>query len=214
MEMEHSAPIRVLLVDDHRRIHEAVAGILATVTDIELVAQASNGAEGIFLSEESGPDLILMDVVMPTMDGVTATRIIHERFPKIKILVLSSFQDHESVYSMLQGGASGYILKGSLAHDLVHSIRAAHRGKAVFSDEVAGHLLNPPPQTESRQYNLTDRELNVLGLMAEGLNNNQIAHDLTISQSTVKFHIANILGKLGVDTRAEALVAAAHNNLI
>jgi NarL family two-component system response regulator LiaR len=148
---------------------------------------------------------------MSGMDGVTATRIIHEQFPTIRILVISSFQDHESVHEMLRNGASGYVTKGALASDLISAIRATHDGQAVFSPGVAAQLLNPVP---AQQFNLTDRELEVLGLMAEGLNNGQIAQALTISRSTVKFHVSNIVHKMGVETRTEALVLAAKNNLV
>lgn len=212
--MAQAEPIRVILVDDHRRVHETVSTVLNAVDDVELVAQGSDGEEAIRLCEELRPDIVLMDVVMPGMDGVAATTIIRERFPEVRILVLSSYQDHASVYAMLQSGASGYVVKGSLVHDLVNCIRTTHEGKAVFSAEVAERLIHQQEPRPARDFNLTERELEVLGLMAEGLNNNQIAYELNISRSTVKFHIANILDKLGVETRAQALVAAVKNNLI
>jgi NarL family two-component system response regulator LiaR len=204
-------PIKVVLIDDHRHIHQAVTTILGAMPFIDLVGQGSNGEEAIQLCQEHQPDLVLMDVVMSGMDGVTATRIIHEQFPTIRILVISSFQDHESVHEMLRNGASGYVTKGALASDLISAIRATHDGQAVFSPGVAAQLLNPVP---AQQFNLTDRELEVLGLMAEGLNNGQIAQALTISRSTVKFHVSNIVHKMGVETRTEALVLAAKNNLV
>ncbi len=212
--MMSNRPIQIILVDDHRHVHKAVSAIIDTVEDIDLVAQGSNGLEAIGLCEEFQPDLLLIDVVMPAMDGVAATKAIHKQFPAIKILVLSSFQDHESVRAMLESGASGYIIKGALTHDLVSTIRATHQGQAVFSAAVAQQLLNPQDTVTTPHYSLTDRELEVLGLMAEGLNNGQIAHELTISRSTVKFHISNILYKMKVDTRAEGLVRAAKSNLI
>jgi NarL family two-component system response regulator LiaR len=153
-----------------------------------------------------------MDVVMPVLDGIEATKILHERFPEMKILVLSSFQDHESVHAMLQNGAAGYLTKGSLAEDLADTIRATFQGKMVFSSEVGAHLLAPPQPAVDFQ--LTDRELEVLLIMAEGLTNQQSALRLSISQSTLKYHMNNIYQKLGVQTRSEALVLAAKNNLI
>lgn len=204
-------PIRVILIDDHRHIHQAVTTILSDIPVVELVAQGSNGEEAIELCEKHKPDVVLMDVVMPVMDGVSATKIILEKFPEIRILVLSSFQDHESVHEMLRNGASGYITKGSLASELISTIRATHDGHAVFSPGVAAQLINPIP---ARKFNLTDREIEVLGLVAEGLTNGQIAQELVISRSTVKFHISNIVDKMGVETRTEALVLAAKNNLV
>lgn len=204
--------IRVVLVDDHAQMHRIVRVILGATTDIKLVGQGANGQDGIALCEQYQPDIALMDVVMPLMDGIEATKILHERFPEIKILVLSSYQDHESVYAMLRNGAVGYLIKSSLAEDLTDTIRATFQGKMVFSSEVGVHLMSPPQP--ALNFNLTDRELEVLVLLAEGLSNQQSAQKLSISQSTLKFHMSNIFQKLGVQTRSEALVLAAKNNLI
>ncbi|PID86124.1 MAG: DNA-binding response regulator [Chloroflexi bacterium] len=206
--------IRVLLIDDHRQVHQAISTILATVDDIELVGQGSNGLEGINLCVELKPDLVLMDVVMPVMDGVAATAVIHEQFPNIKILVLSSFQDHESVYAMLRNGAAGYVTKSALTHELVDTIRTTQKGQVVLSPEVAERLWQQDPIPKVERFHLTDRELEVLVLMAGGQTMNQIAQELVISPSTVKFHINNILAKLSVKTRSEALIVAAKNNLV
>jgi two-component system, NarL family, response regulator LiaR len=210
--MTDKNPIRVVLVDDHLQIHRIVRVILGATHDINLVGQAANGQEGITLCEQYQPDIVLMDVVMPVLDGIEATKELHERFPTIKILVLSSFQDHESVYAMLRNGAVGYLTKGSLAEDLAETIRATFQGKMVFSSEIGAHLVSPPQPTVN--FHLTDRELEVLVLLAEGLTNQQSAQKLSISQSTLKFHMNNIFQKLGVQTRSEALVLAAKNNLI
>jgi two-component system, NarL family, response regulator LiaR len=210
--MTDKNPIRVVLVDDHLQIHRIVQVILGATHDIKLVGQAANGQEGIALCEQYQPDIVLMDVVMPVLDGIEATKVLHERLSAIKILVLSSFQDHESVYAMLRNGAVGYLTKGSLAEDLAETIRATYQGKMVFSSEIGVHLLSPPQPTMN--FHLTDRELEVLVLLAEGLTNQQSAQKLSISQSTLKFHMVNIFEKLGVQTRSEALVLAAKNNLI
>lgn len=210
--MTAERPIRVVLVDDHLEIHRIVQTILARTVDIRLVGQAANGQEGVFLCEQYQPDIVLMDVVMPVMDGIEAARTLSERCPDTKILVLSSFQDHESVYAMLRNGALGYIVKSSLADDLAETIRTTFLGKMVLSSEVGAHLLAPPEPAVDFQ--LTDRELEVLVLLAEGLTNRQSALRLSISQSTLKYHMANIYRKLGVQTRSEALVLAAKNNLI
>ena len=204
--------IRVVLVDDHAQMHRVVHLILGATSDIKLVGQGANGQEGIALCEQYQPEIALMDVVMPVMDGIEATKVLHERFPAIKVLVLSSFQDHESVYAMLRNGAVGYITKGSLAQDLAETIRATVQGKMVFSREVGAQLVSPPQPAVN--FHLTDRELEVLVLLAEGLTNQQSAQKLSISQSTLKFHMTNIFEKLGVQTRSEALVLAAKNNLI
>ena len=153
-----------------------------------------------------------MDVVMPVMDGIQATKSLHERFPSVKVLVLSSFQDHESVYAMLRNGAVGYLTKSTLSQDLVGTIRTTFQGKMVFSRDVVDQLVSPSqPKID---FHLTDRELEVLLLLADGLTNQQSAQKLSISQSTLKFHMTNIYQKLGVQTRSEALVLAAKNNLI
>ena len=205
-------PIRVVLVDDHSLMHRSVDAILGASTDIKLVGQAANGQEGIELCEQNQPDIVLMDVIMPIMDGIEATKVLHERFPSVKVLVLSSFQDHESVYTMLRNGAVGYLTKSSLSEDLIETIRAAFQGKMVFTKDIVEQLVLPPQPTVN--FHLTDRELEVLVLLAEGLTNKQSAQRLSISTSTLKFHMTNIFQKLGVQTRSEALVLAAKNNLI
>ena len=205
-------PIRVVLVDDHAQMHRIVHTILAATTDIKLVGQGANGQEGIALCEQDQPDIVLMDVVMPIMSGIEATKVLHERFPAIKVLVLSSFQDHESVYAMLRNGAVGYLTKSSLAQDLAETIRATLQGKMVFSSEVGAQLVSPPQPAVD--FHLTDRELQVLVLMAEGMNMPEMAAKLVVSPATAKFHMENICRKLGVRTRSEALVVAAKNNLV
>ena len=210
--MTETKPIRVVLIDDHTQIHKVVDVLLRPVDDIKLVAQGANGKDALYLCEQYQPDVVLMDVIMPVMDGIQATKILSERFPVIKVLVLSSFQDHESVYAMLRNGAVGYLTKSTLSKDLVETIRTTFQGKMVFSSEVGAHLISKPLPTID--YHLTDRELEVLVLMAEGLNMPEMAQKLVISPATVKYHINNICKKLGVRTRSEALVLAAKNNLV
>jgi len=189
-QMTDQKPIRVVLVDDHAQMHRIVHAILGATTDIKLVGQGANGQEGIALCEQYKPDIALMDVVMPVMGEIEATKVLHERFPAIRVLVLSSFHDHESVYAMLRNGAVGYLTKDSLAQDLAETIRATFQGKMVFSSEVGAQLLSPPQPAVD--FHLTDRELEVLVLLAEGLTNQQSAQKLSISQSTLKFHMTNI----------------------
>lgn len=206
------SPIRVVLVDDHMQIHKIVQATLSSTSDIKLVGQGANGEDALHLCEHNNPDIVLMDVVMPVMDGIQATKLLHERFPSVKVLVLSSFHDHESVHTMLRNGAVGYLTKSTLAKDLLDTIRATFQGKIVFSPDIVDQLITSPQPTVD--FNLTDRELEVLVLLAEGLTNQQSAHRLSISVSTLKFHMNNIYQKLGVQTRSEALVLAAKNNLI
>ncbi len=208
--------IRVLLVDDHPHVHKAVQIALQNAHDIELVAHAGNGQEAIILCAQLQPDVVLMDVVMPVMDGIEATRKIHSDHPNIRLLVLSSFQDEESVHLMLTNGAVGYILKYSLATDLVNTIRTVFHGNSVLSSQIVQSLLNTTPLTPPsiQNFRLTPREMEILRCMAEGLNNGEIAARLVISQSTVKYHIANILQKMDVETRSEAIVLAVKNDLV
>ncbi|MCI0713892.1 MAG: response regulator transcription factor [Chloroflexi bacterium] len=205
--------IRVILIDDQSQVHFAVASVFDANDDLVLVAQASSGEEGIKLIADYQPDVVLMDVVMPGMSGIEATRIIHETYPDIRILVVSSFQDDESVHAMLDNGAAGYVLKGSITSDLATTIRTVYHGHTVFSQEVSQVLLHGG-EGSGNDFGLTEREIDVLVLMARGLNNNEIASELVISRSTVKFHIANVLEKMGVSTRAEAIVLAAKNKLV
>jgi two-component system, NarL family, response regulator LiaR len=213
--MKTNTSIRVLVVDDHRYIHEIITKALERVSDITIVGQAANGTEAIRLCEDTHPDLVLMDVVMPVMDGLQATEIIRRKYPDLRILVLSSFQDHQSVHKILRSGAVGYITKDSLTRDLVDVIRTTMQGKAVFSTNIVETLISPEGSSQAiDKFNLTDRELAILVLMADGLTLQQIALRLSVSLSTVKYHSANIFDKLNAENRSEALVVALKNNLI
>lgn len=207
-------PIRILLVDDHFRIHRAIAAMFDSLEDITLVGQASSGEEAVLLVDECQPDVILMDVNMPDMDGIEATRLIIDQHPTARILALSSYQDEDSVRSMLKAGAMGYILKYAPIDDLASTIRTAYSGNSVFSPEVTQVLLQPAPASPGADYGLTVREVEVLGLMVRGLNNTEIAAALVISLSTAKFHVSSILTKLGVSSRVEAVALAVEKNLI
>lgn len=206
--------IRIILVDDHRVVHQALAEMISFVDDFELVAQGSNGQEAIDLCREFLPDLVLMDVVMPGIDGVQATRRILADHPGIKILALSSFQDDVSVNSMLKSGAVGYVLKNTSVDELESIIRIVHEGKTVIDTHLIQKVLLPDVLTTHSDLNLSSRELEILKLIAGGMSYNQVADCLSISLSTVKFHIGNILAKLKVDTRNEAILVAAKSGII
>ena len=190
--------------------------------DLKLIAHASNGQEAVQICSEARPDVLIMDVVMPVMDGITATRILHERYPEIKILALSSFQDNESVQDMMRAGAVGYILKDSSPQEIANSIRAVASGTTVFSAEVADALLRPQQAAQKpdsqgtpapTDYDLSTRERQVLALMVKGNSNKEIARQLTISEPTVKFHVRSILAKLKVSGRVEAVAIAVEKHL-
>ncbi len=210
-----TVPIRVMLVDDHSAVHRGLNILQDINADLALVAHASNGQEAIQLCTDLRPDVIIMDVIMPLMGGIEATQIIHERYPQIKILALSSFQDQESIQDMMRAGAVGYILKNSSLDELANAIRAVHLGTSVFSAEVTYVLFHtkPEPETPKEDFGLTSRELETLKLMVRGYNNKQIAQELTISESTAKFHVRSILAKLNVSGRVEAVALAVEKHL-
>lgn len=214
-----SSKIRLILVDDHTQIHFAISSMLAEHDLIELVAQGSNGIEAVQLCALHKPDILLMDIMMPQMDGITAAREIHEINPEIKILALSGFQDKDSVQAMLTAGAIGYVLKTTTSEDLISAIYTAYNGQSVMSLEVMQTLLEKQlgvaPEKDARQdYGLTSREIDVLRHLVGGSTNNEIAEAMIISLSTVKFHLSNIFQKLHVSTRTEAVSLALEEQLI
>jgi len=210
----NETPIRIVIVDDHRKVHNALVDMMQFVDDFELVGQGSNGQEAIALCEEHHPDVVLMDVVMPIMDGVEATRRILEKQPHINILALSSFQDNDSVQSMLKNGASGYILKNASVDELESIIRTVHQGKSVIDSQLMAQVMQHMAVEPRNDFGLTPRELEILKLISGGMGYSTVADQLTISISTVKFHVGNVLSKLGVETRNEAILIAAKNHII
>jgi two-component system, NarL family, response regulator LiaR len=207
--------IRILLVDDHSQIHRALAVLNTIYDDLEIVAHASNGREAVALCAEYQPDVIIMDVVMPEMNGIEATRIIHERYPAVKVLALSSFQDEDSVREMMSVGASGYVLKNSSLDELANSIRAVHSSKVVLSAEITQALLEPKSkQPTAQESGLSERQMEVLKLVAKGLTNKQIADQLFVTEATVKFHMRNIMTLLNASGRVEAAAIAVEKHWI
>jgi len=214
MTITAPAPIRVMLVDDHAMVRRGLATFLMVFDDLELAGEAENGEAAIQLCAKVSPDVILMDMVMPEMDGAAATRIIRQQFPNAQVLALTSFKEGELVKKALEAGAIGYLLKTVSADDLAQAIRSAHAGRATLSPEAAQSLVETANQPPTPGLDLTEREHKVLSLMIEGLNNTQIAGKLTVSPSTIKSHVSNILSKLGVSSRTEAVTLALRNHIV
>ncbi len=209
-----SDPIRVMLVDDHTMVRKGLATILKVFDGLQLVGEAENGAEAIRLCGEVLPDVILMDMVMPDMDGATATQLICQKYPQVQVIALTSFKEGELVKHALESGAIAYLLKDVSADDLARAIRAAHAGRTTLSPEAAQALVEAANQPPMPGLDLTGREREVLALMVEGLNNTQIAGRLTVSPSTIKSHVSNVLSKLGVASRTEAVTLALRNRIV
>lgn len=214
MTISPSQPIRVMLVDDHTMVRRGLATFLKAFDDLELAGEAESGAAAIQLCGEILPDVVLMDMVMPDMDGATVTRAICQKYPQVQVIALTSFKEGDLVKNALEAGAIAYLLKDVSADDLVRAIRAAHAGRATLSPEAAQALVETANQPPVPGLDLTEREREVLALMVEGLNNTQIAGRLTVSPSTIKSHVSNILSKLGVASRTEAVTLALRNRLV
>jgi len=214
MTEEFTNPIRVMLVDDHTMVRHGLATFLKIFDDLQLVGEAESGEAAIRLCSEILPDVILMDIVLPKMDGITAIRAIRNQYPTIKIIALSSFKEGDIIQNALEAGAIGYLLKDISADDLAQAIRAAYSDRATLSPEAAQALVKNANQQPPLILDLTKREYEVLVLMVEGLNNKQIAKKLTVSPSTIKSHVSNILAKFEVTSRTEAVTLALRNRII
>jgi NarL family two-component system response regulator LiaR len=203
-----------MLVDDHRMVRRGLATFLQAFDDLQLAGEAESGEAALQLCAEVLPDVILMDMVLPIMDGATATRAIRRQFPQVQVIALTSFKEGELIKNALEAGAIGYLLKDISAEELVRAIRAAHAGRATLSPEAAQTLVETANQAPTPGLDLTEREREVLALMVEGLNNTQIAGRLSVSPSTIKSHVSNILSKLGVTSRTEAVTLALRNRIV
>jgi two-component system, NarL family, response regulator LiaR len=214
MTKSASQSIRVMIVDDHTMVRRGLAMFLKAYDDLELAGEAGSGQAALELCPKFQPDVILMDMVMPDMNGAAATRAIRQKYPKVQVLALTSFKEEELVKSALEAGAIGYLLKDVSADELVKAIRAAHAGRATLSPDAAQALVHAASQPPAPGENLTERERVVLALMVEGLNNTQIAGRLVVSPSTIKSHVSSILAKLGVASRTEAVTLALRNHIL
>jgi two-component system, NarL family, response regulator LiaR len=213
--MSDGHPIRVMVVDDHAVVRSGLKAFLMVFDDLELVGEASSGQEAVQVAERVRPDVILMDLMMPDMDGAATTRAIRGRWGNVQVVALTSFRDDDLVKSVLQAGAIGYLLKNVGADELADAIRSAHAGRPVLSPEAAQVLIHASLHNQQApRYDLTEREREVLSLLVKGLSNNDIADRLVVSRSTVKFHVSSILSKLGVSSRTEAVALALNNKIV
>jgi DNA-binding NarL/FixJ family response regulator len=214
--MTETQPIRVLLVDDHAVVRRGLLGFLELLDDITVVGEADNGRRAVELARSIRPDVVLMDLLMPDVDGIAATATIKTELPDVEVVALTSFVEEARVTAALEAGASGFILKDAEADDVAEAIRAAHRGEVHLDPAVAGLLArrvreraSASPPTEP----LTDREREVLGLVARGMSNKAIADHLAITERTARTHVSNILGKLGLASRTQAALYAVEHRL-
>ncbi len=214
--VQGATKIRVLIADDHPVVREGLAAMLSREPDIDVVGEAQDGQEAIERVGQLKPNVVLMDLMMPRMGGVDAIKAICERFPTVQTIVLTTYGDDDSIFQGIAAGARGYLLKDAPRDELFRAIRTAARGESLLQPAVATRLLDRfmRPKTETPQEALTERELDVLRLLAKGSANKQIGVSLTISESTVKTHVANIFQKLGVSDRTEAVTTALQRGLI
>lgn len=208
--------IKVLLIDDHEMVRIGVSAYLSAQPDIEVVGEAEDGQNGVELALKLRPDVILMDLVMPHIDGIEATKQILSAWPDAKIIIVTSFLDDDKVYPALEAGAASYMLKTSKASEIANAIRATFQGQSVLEPEVTGKMMQkmrkretPPPHEQ-----LTGREMEILLLMAQGKTNQEIADELFIALKTVKVHVSNILAKLNVQDRTQAVIYAFKHSLV
>lgn len=210
-------PITVMLIDDHRVVRQGLSDFLELQEDIDIVGEAGSGEDGVQLARELLPDVVLMDLVMPGIDGVETTRRIKAVSPSTRVIVLTSFADDDKVFPAIKAGAISYLLKDISPEELAHAIRAAQRNEAVLHPEVAAKLMqefSAPRPNEAPVEQLTPREMDVLRLIAKGKSNKEIADTLIVSEKTIKTHVSNILSKLHLADRTQAAIYALRQRLV
>ncbi|GAB4438719.1 MAG: response regulator transcription factor [Anaerolineae bacterium] len=230
--MTEAQMVKVLVVDDQQLMRDGISSLLSIQDGIEVIGTAANGQEAIEQALALTPDVILMDVRMPVMNGITATEQIRRQLPTCQVLMLTTFDDEEDIVKALIAGANGYLLKDIPAQDLAQAVRLAHRGIYQLEPSIAGKLVGmlnkqassaaptattkkeSPAQTVAARFDLTEREMEVLQLIATGATNREIAEDLVVSEGTVKNHVSNILSRLGLRDRTQAAIFARENNLL
>jgi two-component system, NarL family, response regulator LiaR len=212
--MQQEKPVRILIADDHAMVRSGLAAFLDAFDDLELVGEAADGLEAVKLCDELQPDIVLMDMLMPGMDGPAATRLIHARWPATRVIALTSFGQESLVQGALQAGAISYLLKNVSHDELAQAIRAAHIGRATLAPEAMQALIRVATRLPEPGLDMTPREREVLALMVKGLSNPEIAGRLSVTESTIKSHVSSILSKLEVTSRTEAVSLAIQRHLI
>jgi NarL family two-component system response regulator LiaR len=211
--MIKTKPIKVLIVDDHPIVRDGLKSVLLAADDLELAGEACSGQEALDRCQESTPDVILMDVVMPGMDGLAATRAVLGQYPQVKVVVLTTFPEEGLVQEALEAGAIGYLLKNAPADTLAEAIRSASAGQPTLAPEATQALIRARTSPRKLGYDLSKREQEVLALIVEGLSNDQIAQRLVISSGTVRHHVSACISKLGASNRTHAAALAVEHGL-
>jgi NarL family two-component system response regulator LiaR len=212
--MDDLAPIRVMIVDDHDMVRRGLAAFLRAKPELELVGEARDGLEALQICEQVHPDVVVMDLVMPRMSGAETTRAIRRHWPQVQVVALTSFEERDLVREALSAGAIGYLLKNVSVDDLAAAIHAAYAGRSTLAPEAVRALIENETRPAGLDYQLTAREREVLGLLVQGMSNPEIAESLVVSRATAKAHVSNILSKLGVSTRSEAVALAIQQHLV
>ncbi|MBZ0296561.1 MAG: response regulator transcription factor [Anaerolineae bacterium] len=212
--MTTSQPIRVVLVDDHSMVRKGLVVLLEEYEDLEVIDEVGDGQAAVDVCRQDCPDVVLMDMIMPRMDGLTALKLIRESCPQTQVIALTSYSDEDTVQEALKAGAIGYLMKNITGDELAEAIRRAHEGQSTLAPEATQILIRATTRPPALGHDLTDREREVLALMIDGLNNREIADRLVISSSTVKNHVSSILSKLETTSRTQAVALAVEHKIL